>query len=77
MSVENVSGDVITSEPRGRSSRAKASRMADEPELHIRPWALPKSVATRCSISATFGPIRSAWGPPRSTPSTAAISSSP
>ena len=62
-SVENVSGEVMTSEPGGRSSSSTARYSADEPELHITPPALPKSSATWRSISATFLPIRSVPAP--------------
>ena len=74
-SVENVSGDVMTSDPGGRSSSSTARYSADEPELHITPPALPNSSATRRSISATFLPMRSVPAPSFSTPRTASISS--
>ena len=40
------------------------------------PRRLPKNSATPCSNARTFLPMRSAVGPPRSTSTTASISSS-
>jgi hypothetical protein len=74
MSVEKVRGEVMTSEPGGRSSSSTARYSADEPELHISPNGFPNRAATRRSISATLGPGRSAVGPPPRTPITASIS---
>ena len=73
-SVENVRGDVMTSAPALRSRSSTARYSAEEPELHITPPALPKSSATRHSISTTFFPIRSVPAPSWSTPRTASIS---
>src|SRR3979409_1356119 len=46
ISVEKVSGEVITSEPAGRSSNSIARYSADDPELHITPNGLPNKRAT-------------------------------
>ena len=74
MSVENVSGEVMTSSPGSRPSRSMASRSADEPELTITPCCLASSSATRRSMAATDAPEveRSLV---RSTSTTASISS--
>ena len=74
MSVENVSVEVMTSEPAGRSSSSTARYSADEPEFTMIPDDLPKSVATWRSISATFLPIANAVTPPSRTSITASFS---
>jgi hypothetical protein len=47
--VENVHAGVITSEPTGRFSEARARRHADDPELTKRPNFFPKYIATSFS----------------------------
>ena len=74
MSVENVSVDVMTSEPAGRSSSSTARYSADEPEFTITPDDLPYNAATWRSISATFLPIAKLVTPPSRTSITASFS---
>ena len=54
--VENVKVGVIISLPFFRFKDAIASKLAEEPELTIRPNLLPKSFATFFSKSFTDGP---------------------
>ena len=56
MSLENVSGDVITSSPGEQSSRSTASHNADVPLFTITPCCFASSSATRRSISSTRCP---------------------
>ncbi len=77
MSVEKVTAEVITSSPGSHPSSSTARYSAEEPELHMIPRRLPKYSATPCSNAFTFLLMRSADGPPRSTSTTASISSSP
>ena len=76
MSVEKVTAEVITSSPGAQSSSSTARYNADEPELHMIPRRFPKYSATPRSNSLTFLLMRNADAPPRSTSTTASISSS-
>jgi hypothetical protein len=74
MSLENVSGDVITSSPGSQPSRSTASQHADVPLFTITPCRWPRSSAQRRSNSSTLGPSSSV--PVRRTSTIASISRS-
>ncbi len=62
MSLEKVTGDVITSSPGSQPSRSTASHNADVPLFTITACCLASSSAPRRSNSATSGPIASRPG---------------
>ena len=76
LQVEKVTAAVTTSLPLGRSRSSTARERAEEPELHMRPRALPKRSATARSMAFTLRPGQSPPGPERSTSTTASISAS-
>ena len=57
MSLEKVSGDVITSSPGSHPSRSTASHRADVPLFTITACCFASSSAPRRSNSATSGPM--------------------
>ena len=73
MSLENVSGDVMTSSPGSQPRRSTASHRAEVPLFTITACCLASSSAPRRSNSATSGPIASRPGA-CSTATTASIS---